>query len=178
MPPGKPPRPPAPGQERIPGEYEPRNSHPHDRHHGLRDVLAVHLRDPDRDLWSACETIRRNGRFLLELFDDILDLSRIEAGKLEMRARAASDLCDLIVEMSLLMDVRAQEKQLSLHPAVRGSFRKSIESDRTRLRQILVNLLGNAIKFTDEAKVRLTIECGSCRTKRSCDSTSSTPASA
>jgi PAS domain S-box-containing protein len=121
---------------------------------GYADVLSRHLRDPDN--LQCVETIRRNGRFLLELLDDILDLSRIEAGKLEIeRRRFRPD--DLIVEICSLMDVRAREKQLSLKLHYQGDLPQTIENDPTRLRQILVNLLGNAIKFTERGEVKLVV---------------------
>jgi two-component system CheB/CheR fusion protein len=121
---------------------------------GYADVLNRHLRDPDN--LQCVETIRRNGKFLLELLDDILDLSRIEAGKLEVeRRRFRPD--DLVVEICSLMDVRAREKQLSLKLHYQGDLPQSIESDPTRLRQILVNLLGNAIKFTERGEVTLVV---------------------
>lgn len=121
---------------------------------GYADVLDARLEDPDNRQCVA--TIRRNGQFLLEIINDILDVSRIEAGKLEVeRHRFRPD--ELIAEVCTLMDVRAREKRLPLTVQYDGRIPQTIESDPTRLRQILVNLLGNAIKFTDGGSVRLKV---------------------
>jgi two-component system, chemotaxis family, CheB/CheR fusion protein len=121
---------------------------------GYADVLAAHLMDED-DL-HCVETIRRNGRFLLEIINDILDLSKIEAGRLEMnfeRIRVDS----LVNEILAMMRLRAVEKGLTLEAQFADRIPETIESDPRRLRQILINLIGNAIKFTDRGTVRLTI---------------------
>jgi two-component system CheB/CheR fusion protein len=121
---------------------------------GYADVLAAHLLDED-DL-HCVETIRRNGRFLLEIINDILDLSKIEAGRLEMnfeRIRVDS----LVNEILGMMRLRAVEKGLVLDAEFAGRIPETIESDPRRLRQILINLIGNAIKFTDRGSVRLRI---------------------
>jgi PAS domain S-box-containing protein len=119
---------------------------------GYTEILGQHLDDPD-DL-QCVETIRRNGQFLLEIVNDILDLSKIEAGKLEVDAqRLRPD--QLIADVLSLMEVRAREKRLALSARFDGPLPETIESDPTRLRQILINLLGNAIKFTESGRVTL-----------------------
>jgi PAS domain S-box-containing protein len=119
---------------------------------GYTEILGSHLQDPD-DL-QCVETIRRNGQFLLEIVNDILDLSKIEAGKLEVDAeRLRPD--QLISDVLSLMEVRATEKRLSLNAEFDGPLPETIESDPTRLRQILINLIGNAIKFTETGHVTL-----------------------
>ena len=121
---------------------------------GYADVLAAHLLDED-DL-HCVETIRRNGRFLLEIINDILDLSKIEAGRLDMnfeRIRVDSLVNDILAMMRL----RSVEKGLTLDAEFAGRIPETIESDPRRLRQILINLIGNAIKFTDRGSVRLRI---------------------
>jgi PAS domain S-box-containing protein len=130
---------------------------------GYTDVLRLHLQDSD-DIYCV-DTIRRNGEYLLEIIGDILDLSRIEAGKLEIeKQRFAPD--ELLFDIRSLMEVRAAEKGVPLYVEYEGRLPATIESDPTRLRQILVNLIGNAIKFTDAGSVRLVVryvpggECG------------------
>ena len=121
---------------------------------GYADVLAAHLVDED-DLYCV-ERIRRNGRFLLEIINDILDLSKIEARRLEMnfeRIRVDALVNDILVMMRL----RAVEKGLKLDAQFADRIPETIESDPRRLRQILINLIGNAIKFTDRGSVRLRI---------------------
>jgi CheY-like chemotaxis protein len=122
---------------------------------GYADVLLSHLDDPDNR--HCVETIKRNGIFLLEIINDILDLSKVEAGKLEVDTdRVAPD--EIVAEVSSLMHVRAREKQIPLLVRYNSDLPETIETDPTRLRQILVNLVGNAIKFTDEGEVSLEID--------------------
>ncbi|MCA9166463.1 MAG: PAS domain S-box protein [Planctomycetales bacterium] len=121
---------------------------------GYADILSKHLSDPDNV--QCVETIRRNGRFLLRILNDILDLSKIEANKLEIhRERVRPD--SLVYDVRSLMEVPAGEKHLPLHVEFDGVIPESIDTDATRVRQILVNLIGNAIKFTETGSVRLII---------------------
>ncbi|QDU31203.1 Autoinducer 2 sensor kinase/phosphatase LuxQ [Anatilimnocola aggregata] len=103
---------------------------------------------------TALQTILRNGEHLLTLINDILDLSKIEVGKLGVESIACSPR-QLLADVESLMRLRAQEKSLSLHFEADRSLPETIESDPTRVRQILVNLVGNAIKFTDHGGVRI-----------------------
>ncbi|MDA8743563.1 PAS domain S-box protein [Rubripirellula amarantea] len=122
---------------------------------GHADILKDHLVDPDNLL--TVETIRRNGNFLLNIVNDILDLSKIDAGKMEIDTQPIRP--DAIVgEVRSLMDVRAAEKKLPLMIVFNGHIPETIETDAVRLRQILLNLVGNAIKFTDTGEVRLEID--------------------
>ncbi|MFQ5654085.1 MAG: ATP-binding protein [Planctomycetota bacterium] len=92
-------------------------------------------------------TIRRNGEHLLELLDDILDLSKIEAGRLQIELIRCSPVT-LVEGVVSLMRVRAIEKGLYLEVEYADPIPETIETDPTRVRQILINLLGNALKFT------------------------------
>jgi CheY-like chemotaxis protein len=121
---------------------------------GYADVLAAHLLDED-DL-HCVETIRRNGRFLLEIINDILDLSKIEAGRLDMNLEPIR-IDSLVNDILAMMRLRAVEKGLKLDAEFAGRIPETIESDPRRVRQILINLIGNAIKFTDRGSVRLRI---------------------
>ncbi|TWT56227.1 PAS domain-containing hybrid sensor histidine kinase/response regulator [Allorhodopirellula solitaria] len=125
---------------------------------GHTDILKDHLTDPDN--LQLVETIRRNGNFLLEIINDILDLSKIDAGKVEVANRIVRPDA-ILAEVRSLMDVRAAEKNLPLRIEFTGPIPETIHTDAIRLRQILVNLVGNAIKFTDEGEVRLRISHGS-----------------
>ncbi|MEZ5299805.1 MAG: PAS domain-containing protein [Verrucomicrobiales bacterium] len=122
---------------------------------GYAEILGARLGDPD-DL-SCAENIMRNGEHLVELIDDILDLSKIEAGKIDIEKEAVS-IPALIREVCSAMGVRAATKGINLTAVQRGPTPSEVDSDPKRLRQILVNLIGNAIKFTDRGEVRLTIE--------------------
>lgn len=102
------------------------------------------------------ETIRSNGRYLLEIINDILDLSKIESGGLEVERIPCSPL-EILHEVRGLMAARAAEKKLEFVVETEGPVPEAIRSDPTRLRQILVNLVGNAVKFTSAGHVRLSL---------------------
>lgn len=101
-------------------------------------------------------TIIRNGNFLLEIINDILDLSRIEAGKLDVETSSLEPQA-FIREIISLMQVRADEKGLQFEVSFQGEIPSRIQTDGRRLKQILVNLVGNAIKFTEKGGVRLNV---------------------
>ena len=125
---------------------------------GYADVLL----EPGRldqtcpDTIEAALTIKRNGEHLLSLINDILDLSKIEAGRMTVE-RIPCSPCALVGEVASLMRVRAEAKGLPLHVEYTTRVPEIIHVDPTRLRQILVNLLGNAIKFTEVGEVRLRV---------------------
>jgi PAS domain S-box-containing protein len=103
---------------------------------------------------EALRTIQRNGQYLLDLLNDILDLSKIEAGKLDV-AREVHSPVQLLNEVVSLMRVRSDAKNLTLDLEYRGAIPESIQSDPLRIRQVLINLIGNAIKFTERGSVRV-----------------------
>jgi PAS domain S-box-containing protein len=102
------------------------------------------------------QTIVANSRHLLEIINDILDLSKIEAGKLVIERVRFSPM-QLVAEVHTLMSSRASEKGLAFHADFENAIPETIESDPTRLRQILINLVGNAIKFTADGEVRVSV---------------------
>ena len=113
--------------------------------------------DPDQsesDKLNAVHTVRRNGEHLLQLINDILDISKIEAGKVEVEHIPCSPV-QLVADVQSLMQVRADAKNLPFNIEYIGAVPETIQSDPTRLKQILVNLIGNAIKFTETGGVRL-----------------------
>jgi len=103
---------------------------------------------------EAILTIQRNGNYLLELINDILDLSKIEAGKLDIE-RIACSPTQILGDVVSLMRVRANAKNLALRLQYVGGIPETIHSDPVRLRQILINLISNAIKFTEVGEVRV-----------------------
>ena len=123
---------------------------------GFAEVLADDLTKPSNI--QAIDTIKRNGNYLLDLINDILDLSKIESGKLELEKIDVS-VHDLVVDVHELMKVRADAKGLPLSIEFKGSLPATLKTDPTRLRQILINLVGNAVKFTEQGSVRLVMEC-------------------
>ncbi len=92
-------------------------------------------------------TIGRSGRHLLDLINDILDMSKIESGRLEL---IPTDFClhDLLDDLEMMFRSRAHAKQLHLRMERDGSVPRYVNADEGKLRQVLINLIGNAIKFT------------------------------
>ncbi len=100
------------------------------------------------------QTIQNNGSYLLEIINDILDLSKIEAGKLDAVTERFEPY-RLIEDVRSIMEVRAKESGLTLEVCYETKLPKVIQSDAKRLKQILINLVGNAIKFTLHGKVQI-----------------------
>jgi CheY-like chemotaxis protein len=116
-------------------------------------LLQTPLDNEQRDF---VETVRTSGDTLLALINDILDFSKIDAGKLELEAHPFN--VRECVESALdLVAPRAVEKKIELLSLIENDVPKFVVSDVTRLRQILVNLLGNAVKFTDNGEVMVTV---------------------
>ncbi len=106
---------------------------------------------------EALHIIHRNGEQLLQLLNDVLDLAKIEAERLECERIRFSPL-RVVGDVESLMRVRARAKGLRLQVDPHGPLPEMIEGDPLRLRQILINLLGNAIKFTEQGEVRLSLQ--------------------
>ncbi len=100
--------------------------------------------------------INRSGAHLLNMINDVLDISKIEAGRLELEIQAF-DLLKLIEDIGDMFSIRAQSKQLSFKVEIAANIQKYIKADSSKLRQILINLLGNAIKFTHDGGVILRV---------------------
>jgi PAS domain S-box-containing protein len=100
--------------------------------------------------------IRRNAAHLLELINEILDLSKVEAGQMKVE-NIACDLSALLSEVISLMRHRAAEKGLAFEVTFDGPIPRLIQTDPFRFRQILINLLGNAVKFTESGKIDMRV---------------------
>jgi PAS domain S-box-containing protein len=98
----------------------------------------------------------RSARLLLEIINDILDLSKIEAGKLELE-EIPTDIHELLSSLTELIAVSAQEKGIGLHATIDPALPALVTLDPVRVKQILTNLLGNAVKFTDQGAVHLKV---------------------
>jgi signal transduction histidine kinase/CheY-like chemotaxis protein/HPt (histidine-containing phosphotransfer) domain-containing protein len=109
-----------------------------------------------QDLRRSVETIRRNGKVLMTLIDDILDVSRIESGRLHIE-KANVSLEEVLSELHSLLSSRAEEKKIGFRIAAEGKVPKRIHTATVRLRQILINLAGNAIKFTEKGEVAISV---------------------
>jgi signal transduction histidine kinase len=121
---------------------------------GNADLLLDPLLQP-ADVAEHARTIRRNGTHLLAILNDILDLSRIEAGRMTVESVTCSP-AGLMHDVADMLRARARQKGLRLVVRQEGRLPATIRTDPTRLRQILVNLCGNAIKFTEAGEVCLT----------------------
>lgn len=123
---------------------------------GFTALLRAQIDQDNKDLLEHTRTIQRNGDHLLTVINDILDMSKIEAGKLEVERIPVSPE-EITAEVLSLMRVKADEKSLSLDAYKLTPIPKTLYTDPVRLRQVMVNLVGNAIKFTKEGKVQLQI---------------------
>ncbi len=127
---------------------------------GFADALAEQNTNDDcsPETMEAARTIKHNGEYLLSIINDILDLSKIEAGKMTIEKEHCSPV-RIVNEVTELMSIRAREKAIAFDVEYIGEIPETISTDRTRLRQILINAVGNAIKFTDNGRVKLTVSC-------------------
>ena len=103
--------------------------------------------------------MRSSSEILLGILNDILDYSRVESGEIEVE-RAVFDLHELVEDIVVLMQGRAREKELALDLAIADSVPAAVTGDRQKLSQVLLNLLGNGIKFTDRGAVTLEVSNG------------------
>jgi PAS domain S-box-containing protein len=120
---------------------------------GFTEVLKnPSLSESERE--DALERIDRSGRALLKLIDDILDVAKIESGKIEIQKSFFSPL-EVASEVVDLLKLQAEAKGLELRMKASKDFPETACSDAFRIRQILTNLIGNAIKFTSKGHVEL-----------------------
>lgn len=122
---------------------------------GMTDLLLLdELNEEQRDRLSD---IKNSGQALMDIIEEILDFSRIEAGKIELDHKPFK-VSDVVTRVVRMVAVKAREKELELLCQVDANIRGSVMGDPVRLRQILVNLTDNAIKFTKKGEVLLDIK--------------------
>jgi PAS domain S-box-containing protein len=121
---------------------------------GMTSLLLDTPLTPQQCDWV--ETIRFSGDSLLTIINDILDFSKIESGKFELE-REPFDVRETVESVLDLLATRAAEKHIELLCEIADSVPGTVRGDATRLRQILVNLLGNALKFTPQGEIELTV---------------------
>ena len=121
---------------------------------GFSELLNEEIKEAR--LKGYVKTIKNAGRSLLTLINDILDLSKIEAGKLEIHKRATNifDLCEEVLNIFM---IAVRDKDVELILDIDSDIPKSLLLDDIRLRQVLVNLVGNAVKFTEKGFITLKI---------------------
>ncbi len=119
---------------------------------GLADLLDSLVKDPQQK--DYLEAIQTSGKNLMALINDILDLSKVEAGKMEIR-REPVCLRSLFKEIESIFSLSIQQKGLRLVTAIGAEVPDSLLLDEARLRQVILNLIGNAMKFTDVGWIKL-----------------------
>jgi signal transduction histidine kinase len=144
---------------------------------GILGYTQLLARDPrlDAEQIERLEMITRSGEHLLTLINDLLDLAKIEAGRLELQA-SLIDLPSLLKHVADLGSVRAAQAGLSFNYSVASHLPTQVQGDERALRQILLNLLGNAVKFTRNGGVRFEVAApelagGRCRLRFSVQDT-------
>jgi PAS domain S-box-containing protein len=122
---------------------------------GMADLLGETPLTPEQRRFA--DTMARNGNALLDLINGILDLAKVESGRLNLE-ETEFDLGEVVEHVAETLAVRAHEKGLELATRILPDVPLRLVGDQLRLRQILINLVGNAIKFTDRGEVVLTVE--------------------
>ena len=121
---------------------------------GMNELILRENKDPD--IRNYAGTIQRSGRMLLSLINDVLDYSRIEAGKLEIMEEEYR-LSELIMDISAIAKERAEQKGLDCTITIAERIPDGLRSDEVRIKQILFNLISNAVKYTDEGSIGLAV---------------------
>ncbi len=122
---------------------------------GMAEMLGLTALDGEQR--GMLETVQSSGSALLTLIDDVLDFSKIEAGELEIEA-LSFDLRQAVCEVEAMVSAHAKRRGLELSVHIAEEVPSRVVSDPVRLRQILLNLCSNAIKFTEQGHVRIVVE--------------------
>jgi signal transduction histidine kinase len=123
---------------------------------GFSDLVL--LEEPPAKLREYVSLIKTSAVGLLGIINDILDLSKVEAGKIELKSEQFSPV-QLVTQLVRSTQPRAQEKRLQLSCTLADDLPDYVKGDPLRLRQVLVNLLGNAVKFTHRGSVSIDVRC-------------------
>ncbi|ARQ02841.1 hypothetical protein CAK95_08800 [Pseudorhodoplanes sinuspersici] len=124
---------------------------------GMADLLLDTRLTPEQTTYTRA--VKTSGETLLSLIEEILDFSKIEAGRIDLEARPFA-LGAMIEDVAELLATRAQAKGLEIASDIDERLPARVIGDQTRLRQVLMNLAGNAIKFTDKGGVAIVVEPG------------------
>jgi PAS domain S-box-containing protein len=121
---------------------------------GFTELLRRGFGKSERESTKYLNTIHASGRHLLTLINDILDLSKVEAGRLEVERIACAPHA-IVTQALLELEAKAREKNIDLGFSATGALPEKVSSDPGRLRQIVLNLVGNAVKFTQKGGVQV-----------------------
>jgi signal transduction histidine kinase/CheY-like chemotaxis protein len=126
---------------------------------GYADVLGDldYLQEQSDQFSEAVDSIQRSGKHLMMIINDVLDLSKIESGKLNVDM-GAFNILEIVREIYSTMRMNAESKGLEFNVEFGTPFPDRIIGDAYRIRQVLINLVGNAIKFTDSGSVRIVLK--------------------
>jgi len=119
---------------------------------GFSETLYQQIEHPSHR--KMLQSVLSSGKLLLTLLNDILDLSKVEAGKMTIAPKPAS-MDSIIREMKMLYKARAEDKGLEIRTEIPEDFPEVIELDEVRVKQLLFNLVGNAVKFTQEGYIAI-----------------------
>ncbi|WP_408071114.1 ATP-binding protein [Butyrivibrio sp. JL13D10] len=122
---------------------------------GMNELILREYDDPELKKYS--HGIKTAGNTLLSLVNDVLDFSKIEAGKMELY-NVDYDLADMITELVNMVDERAKNKGLKLNVIVNSQTPHLLYGDNVRLKQVILNILTNAIKYTEHGEVRFSVD--------------------
>jgi signal transduction histidine kinase/CheY-like chemotaxis protein len=122
---------------------------------GFAEILRRGYGRNHHDSLRYLNTILSSGKNLLDLINDILDLAKVESGRLELQETWAEPH-RIILEILQVLGIKAQEKGIALHFSAQGQIPQQIKTDPARFRQIIFNLVGNAVKFTEQGSVTVT----------------------
>lgn len=123
---------------------------------GFSEILSHHIEDTTQ--LEYLDSIRSSGKTLLTLINDILDLSKIESGKFDFNYQAVN-INKLIQETIKMLSLKASEKGLQLGMLTSSTVPNNLQLDELRIKQILINLINNAIKFTEKGSVKIEVAC-------------------
>lgn len=119
---------------------------------GFTEVMKRNNRTSESERLGYLNTIANSGQHLLELINDVLDLSKVESGAMEVE-ELPCDCASIAQDVVRVLQSKADEKSIKLEVQILSDFPEEIVADPSRLRQVITNLVGNAIKFTDQGAV-------------------------
>ncbi|MDA0673468.1 MAG: response regulator [Cyanobacteria bacterium] len=119
--------------------------------------LALHQCDRAHDSYEYLDVVNRSSEHLLALINDVLEMSKIEAGKISFNPHTF-DLHSLLHSLDDMFSLRAAAKRIALQVRYSPAVPQFIETDESKLRQVLINLVGNAVKFTQQGGITLEVE--------------------
>lgn len=119
---------------------------------GFTEVMRRNSKQTEGERQEYLNTIAKSGQHLLELINDVLDLSKVESGAMEVE-ELPCQCAEIANDVIRVMQAKADEKHIGLHLEIVTQLPNTINADPSRLRQVITNLVGNAIKFTDDGDV-------------------------